>query len=309
MRAQGETPPDVLVALRAAEQQGQIATRQLRACGIDSDAVRRRVRKGWLHPVYRGVYSVGTPVASREGRCMAAVLACGDMAWLSNHAAGAHLEFLAWEDREPDVTVLGTSVRHVRGVRVHNARALHWRDTYRHKGIPVTSPARTLLDLAVVLPQPALRRATRRAQALHRVSVRQLLETIDRCNGHPGTGALRAIVADGPAPTRSDLEDVVLDLLDSAGIERPEVNAPLRFGAVTIIPDFLWRDRRLAIEADSRRWHEHSLTREHDADKQAILEAHGYRVVRVTWTQATGSQKQTLARIRAALAQPWWAVR
>ena len=82
-------------------------------------------------------------------------------------------------------------------------------------------------------------------------------------------------IADGPAPTRSDLEDLVLDLLDRGGIERPEVNAPLRFGGITIIPDFLWRDRRLAIEADSRRWHEHTLTREHDADKQAILEADG----------------------------------
>ena len=302
MRAQSETPPDVLVALRAAEQRGQIATRQLRACGIDSDGVRRRVRKGWLHPVYRGVYSVGHPVATREGRCMAAVLACGDPAWLSNHAAGAHLEFLAWEDRDPEVTVLGTSVRRVQGVRVHNARSLHWRDTYRHEGIPVTSPARTLLDLAAALPEPALRSAARRAQALHRVSVRELLETVDRSNGHPGAGALRAIVADGPARTRSELEDLVLDLLDRAAIERPEINAPLRFGDTTIIPDFLWRDRRLAIEADSVRWHEHKLTREHDAHKQAILEAAGWRVLRIDADQTLRRPEQTLARIRAALA-------
>ena len=122
--------------------------------------------------------------------------------------------------------------------------------------MPVTSPARTLLDLAAVLSPEALRRAARQAQAERRVNVRQLREIVTRANGHRGVGALRAIVADGPAPTRSDLEDVVLDLLDDAGIERPEINAPLRLDGRTIIPDFLWRERRLAIEADSRRWHD-----------------------------------------------------
>jgi very-short-patch-repair endonuclease len=108
---------------------------------------------------------------------------------------------------------------------------------------------------------------------------------------------------DGPAPTRNELEDIVLDLLDGAGSERPEVNAALRFGATTIVPDFLWREQRVAIEADSARWHEHKLTREHDADKQAILEAAGWRVLRVAWDQTLRRPDQTLARIRAALAQ------
>jgi hypothetical protein len=69
------------------------------------------------------------------------------------------------------------------------------------------------------------------------------------------------------------------------GIPRPEINAPLRIGGRTIIPDYLWRDRRVAVEADSVTWHEHKLTRENDADKQAILEAHGIRVLRVTRVQ------------------------
>ena len=144
----------------------------------------------------------------------------------------------------------------------------------------------------------------RRAQAAHQLSVGQLLRCIERSNGHHGAGALRAAIADGAAPTRSELENLVLDLLDGAGIERPDVNAPLRFGAVTIVPDFLWRDRRLAIEADGKRWHEQKLIREHDADKQAILEAHGWRVLRIDYRQADRHPRQTLARIRAALARP-----
>ncbi len=291
------------VALIAADQEGQITRRQLRACGLDDKAIARRVGSGRLHRMYRGVYAVGHAGVTLEGRFMAAVLACGEHAYLSHFSAAAHLGFMSWEERLLEVTVLGTSRRHVKGIRVHNARSLHWRDTVRHKGIWVTSPARTLLDLATVLPPNALRSAARRAQALHRVSVPQMLACVARSNGHPGTGALKAVIAGGAAPTRSTLEDLVLDLLDDAGIERPEINVPLRVDGLRIIPDFLWRPQRVAIEADSRRWHDHSLTREHDADKQAILEAHGWRVLRVDWEQTLSRPAQTIARIREALDQ------
>jgi Protein of unknown function (DUF559) len=169
-------------------------------------------------------------------------------------------------------------------------------------GIRVTSPARTLLDLATVLPEQALRRAARQAQALRLVTVPELLEIASRCRGHRGAAKLRAVVADGPAPTCSTLEDDLLGLFDAAGIERPEINAPLRIGGRTIIPDYLWRERRLAIEADSAIWHDHKLVRENDAGKHAILEAHGYRVLRITGDQTRYEPRQTLARIRSALA-------
>jgi len=278
-----------------------VTVAQLRDCGVGRGAVAVRVRKGSLHRMYRGVYAVGHAGVTREGRFMAAVLACGKHAYLSWFSVGMLLEYLPWEERLPDVTVVATKARRVEGIRVHRARSLHWRDVTHHQGIPVTSPERTLLDLATVLPAPQLRSAARRAQAAQQVSIPQLLQVVERSNGHPGTGALRAVISDGPAPTRTRLEDLVLDLLDAGGIERPEINAPLRFGAITIIPDYIWRDRRLALEADSVRWHEHKLTREHDADKQAILEANGWRVLRIDYQQARRRPEQTLARIRAAL--------
>jgi len=108
-------------------------------------------------------------------------------------------------------------------------------------------------------------------------------------------------MAGGAAPTRSAFEDVLVDLLDAAGIERPEINAPLRFDGRTIVPDLIWRNRRIAVEADGAAWHDHRLTREHDVDKQALLEAHGWRVLRVTWEQTVRRPRQTLARITAAL--------
>jgi very-short-patch-repair endonuclease len=287
------------VAALAAEHDGVLSIAQLRTCGLDGHAIARRVRGGRLHRLYRGVYAVGHRALTLRGRFRAAVLACGESAVLSHFAAAAFWGFWAWEERRIDVTVRG-GARDIDGVRVHRSRGLG-RDVVVRYGIRVTTPARTLLDLAAVLPERALRAIVRRAQAQGAVSIRQILELLARSNGHRGAAKLRAVIAGGPAPTRSQLEDLLLDLLDQAKIERPEINAPLRFGTETIIPDYLWRAHRVAIEADSVTWHDHKLTREHDAHKQAQLEAAGLRVLRITWAQITRSPQQTLERIHAAL--------
>lgn len=298
-RHQDEPPPDRRAARLAAVRDGVLSIHQLRACGLEDHAVARRVRDGVLHRLYRGVYAVGHPGLTLRGRFRAAVLACGDAAVLSHFAAAVFYGFWTWQEGLIDVTI-ASGTRDIDGLRVHRSRTLE-RDVRVRHGMRVTSPARTLLDLAAVLPHKTLRRMARRAQAQRAVSLRQIHELLGRANGHHGAERLRAVIADGPTPTRSDLEDLLLDLLDRAKIERPEINAPLRFGEETITPDYLWRAKGVAIEADSVTWHDHKLTREHDADKQARLEAAGLRVVRITWRQITDSPQQTLARIRAAL--------
>ncbi len=275
---------------------------QLHALGLTDDAIGIRVRNGRLHRRYRGVYSVGHEALTPAARFLAAVLACGDGAVLSHHAAAIHLGLLRAEDRNPDVTVPASRPRVVHGVRVHRARRLDRRDVIRHGGLWVTSPARTILDLAASAPPRALRRMARQAQVEHRVNVRQLLELLARANGHRGVANLRAAIADGPTPTRSELEDIVLDLIDSVTSERPEINARLQLDGETIEPDFLWRARKLVIEADSRRFHDAAIVQADDARKQAMLEADGHRVLRITYEQAVGRPAQTRARIRAALA-------
>ncbi len=238
------------------------------------------------------------PAITLEGRFLAAVLACGPRAVLSHRSAAALWGFLDWEERLIEVTVPGTAARVVPGVRAHRS----WdAETTRHRGIRVTTPARTLLDLASSLPPRGLRRATRKAQAEQRVNHRQLVAALANAKGRRGAARLRALIADGPAPTRSELEDVVLDLLAHGGIERPEVNTPLILDAKRVIPDFLWRSDRLVLEADGAKWHDGRLAREDDAERQALLEAHGYRVLRVAWAQAVRRPEQTLARIRHAL--------
>jgi hypothetical protein len=116
--------------------------------------------------------------------------------------------------------------------------------------------------------------------------------------------SIRRIIADGPVPTRSLLEDVVLDLIASAGLEPPDVNVPIVVGGRRVIPDFRWPGKRLVVEADGRRWHGDPLARADDADRQALLEANGERILRITWEQAVGRRSQTIARLKAAAGIP-----
>lgn len=289
------------VARIAARQESVVSSEQLRACGLNRQAVLVRRRNGHLHRIHRGVYAVGHQALTMRGRLWAAQLACGNTAVLSHFSAAAVWCLLAWDDRLPELTVVGSAPRRHPGLHVHRARTLDPRDVTRHHGVRVTTPARTLLDLADVLDHHALRRAVREAQAQRRTSLPQLVDVIERANGRPAAAKLAAIVAAGPAPTRSELEDRVLELLERGEIARPEVNAVLNLAGRRIIPDFLWRDRRLIVEADGLTWHDGSVAREDDADRQAILEAHGYRVLRVTWDQTIRHERPTLTRIRAAL--------
>lgn len=293
------TPRDVRVSRLAARQNGVIATRQLTSYGIVSRMVTLRVSRGQLHRVFRGVYAVGHSAVSRNGLFTAAVLACGPETTLGHHAAAAYHGMRRWDDRDIDVIVPRSAGRAIDGIRARRS-TLDARDVWTRGSLRVTSPARTILDLAAAMPFKPLRRMIRQALAERRVTVRQLLDVLHRYPRHRGAANLRAVIANGTEPTRSDLEDIALDLLDSGAVARPQVNPRLRLDGRTIHPDLLYRGQRLAIELDSRRWHNDPLTLQDDADKQAILEAHGYRVLRITWWQIVNRPQQTLRRIRAA---------
>ena len=132
------------------------------------------------------------------------------------------------------------------------------------------------------------------------MTIPQILDTLDHLGPRPGIANLTKILATGHAPTRSELEDAVLDLLLNAGFQAPTSTSRSTSTAARIIPDFRWPDQHLVIEADGAHWHDNRLTREDDAEKQAILEAAGERVIRITWAQAITQRAQTLTRIKAA---------
>jgi hypothetical protein len=300
MSNKSDNDADANVARLAAEEWGVLSLEELQGCGLSPGMVVTRVHRGQLHSLHHGVYAVGHANVPLEGRFLAAVKTCGPGAVLSHFSAAALWEMVDWDARHPEVTVRDTTPRVHPGILVHRTRYLDARDRRRHRGVPVTSPARTALDVASQLPEGAARRAVRQALSKRWLGVRNLLEILRRQPRRPGANALRRIVAGGPVPTRSELEDVVLEVILAAGLERPDVNVPMTLDGRCIIPDFRWPQRKLIVEADSATWHDNKLAREDDVERQALLEAHGERLIRITLEQAVGQRSQTVARLRTA---------
>jgi hypothetical protein len=273
---------------------------ELFACGMSEAGVARRVAAGQLHRIHRGVYAVGHPGLTQHGRWLAAVKACGDGALLSHRSAAMLFGFADREDRRPDVLVPETRGRTVAGIRTHRARILHPDDVRRHRGIPTTSPERAILDCAATSSDRAVRRMMSRAQALNLTNQRRLAALLDRAATRAGSARYARVLASSPPATRTELEDRVHDVILAGGFAPPDVNVGLWLGGRRVIPDFRWPQERLVIEADSRRWHGNPQAVADDEERQALLEAHGERVLRVTWEQAVAHAVATITRIARA---------
>jgi hypothetical protein len=286
------------VAELAGRQWGVVSLAQLRALGLSADAVQRRLRAGRLHRVHHGVYAVGHRVLPREGRWLAAVLACGEDAALSHRSAAAHWGLLATSAVRIDVTIPSARAGNAT-IRLHRSRSLIARDTATHQGIPTTSIPRTLLDLAATVRPDRLERALAQAEHLELYDHRAITELLARANGHRGTPALTAAIALDPKLTRSEWEDRLLKLVRTAGLPEPLVN--LAFDAPDYgqcRPDFHWPSHRLIVETDGWLTHRTRAAFESDRAKDAALTAAGYRVVRFTWRT---SDATILKRLRALL--------
>jgi len=278
------TDPDVLVAQRAASQWGVLTAAELLACGLTRREIEVRVRLGLLHLLHRGVYVVGHRNVTTEGRFLAAVKACGPDAVLS-HYAGACLHCLLKYDGRPiDVTAPTKRTRPL--IKTHRSEVI---ERVIVKQIPVTPKLRTVIDLARVEDEATVTRALRAAK----FSEAELALL-------PPTGMIGRILNLSAAPTASHAEDVVLDLVLKAGLEHPEVNRPQRVPGRLTVPDLRSPAQQLIVEVDSREWHSDPLAQRHDADRQARLEAQGWRVLRVTAAQAKLHPQLTIARMRAA---------
>ena len=276
-----------------------VSTADLLACGLDHDAIAVRVSNGRMHPLHRGVYAVGHANVTRDGCYLGAVKACSEGAVLSHRTRLMLENIITWEDRYPDVLVLGESVpRHPR-INGHCTSYLPSHHVTTVRGIPATTAERALLDVAGTLPEHRLRRALRQAQYLKITTIGSLVEVLHGPGPMRGRKKLGRILARSAAPTGSELEDAVLDLILGGGLVHPLVNAPLYVAGRTVIPDFCWPEQRLVIEADGPH-HDDPFERAADPERQRILEAHGYRVVRVTWEQAIAQPAATLRRFADA---------
>ena len=275
-----------IVARLAEAQHGVVARRQLEALGLSASAVGRWAAEGRLHRIHRGVYAVGHPVLTVDGRRMAAVLAAGPGAVLS-HASAAAL----WEIRPSAAARIDVSVRSAggrakrRGLRLHRAPTLGDDEITEHRGIRVTTPARTLLDLAATLPRRALERALDEAEIRELYDLTALDAVVREHQGERGAGALAdALEQDGELTlTDSELEELMLALCDEHALQRP---APRKWVAGLQV-DFLFAASRLVVEADSWSFHRTRRAFERDRERDAILARAGYRTLRFTQRQMT----------------------
>jgi hypothetical protein len=274
--------PDREAAAIAVAQEGVISTAQLYEAGLGPGAVRWRVRQGRLHRYWHGVYVVGVPRITPRGRLWAAVLATNGT--LSHRTAAALWDLVPTRGGPIHVIAGGKSRP---GIRVHRNIALGAPDATTLHGLPLTTPARTLHDLAAANDHD-LKEAVHRAEALRlHVPVR---------SGVPGAARLRAVAPVGaPQITRSELERRFLALVDRAGLPAPLVNQPL----LGYVPDFLWPERRLIVEVDGG---DHRARFQHDRTRDADLLVAGYRTVRFTWQDVVERPEHVVGTLRALLA-------
>lgn len=286
----------------AARQHGVVSRAQLHEAGVTDDAVSWRVTAGHLHRVHQGVFGVGHPLLTREARWMAAVLACGQAAALSHLDAAALWRI--YDSSGPRIHVLAGSDRRVPGLRVHRARRLHPDDVTEHRGIPVTSVARTLVDLTDVLPEDRLLRAIREAEFRQLLDHDLLNAAVERSRTRRNIRSLkRALANHRPGEiVRDELEHLFLELLRRAGIRAPETNVKVKTKRCTYTVDCLWPAERVAVELDGRAAHGRAAAFEEDRERDAALSALGFRPVRFTWQRVRRQGEEVLADLAAMLA-------
>jgi predicted transcriptional regulator of viral defense system len=297
-------PLNRAIAALARSQHGVVALDQLKAMGLSEAGVRSRVARGTLHRLHRGVYSVGHPVVSMKGRWLAAVLSCGPGAVLSHSSAASLWGFQRTDRAEIDVTVERSVGRSRPGITAHVVRRLDRADRALTHGVPCTTVARTLLDLADVLTLHRLERACERAEMLQLFDAREVEGVLSRAAGRRGASKLRAIVEEGAvgaSTTESELEERFLELCSAAGLPRPRVNAWVNFRDGAVKVDFLWPAEKLIVEADGRQVHGTRRAFETDRRRDQRLMLAGYRVVRCTWRQLTEQPQGLVATISSLL--------
>ncbi|NLT05946.1 MAG: DUF559 domain-containing protein [Solirubrobacterales bacterium] len=286
----------------ACRQHGVVGRSQLRALGLADDAIDHRLAVGRLHRLHRGAYAVGHPRVPRDGRWLAAVLAAGQGAVLS-HRSAAVLWGLADRDGKA-VTVTVPAWRRDRPGLCLRSAALPDDEVGVRAGIPVTTVARTLLDLARFEDARTLRRMVHEAEVGALLDDRAVGELLDRHRGRAGTRALANVLADrrlGADRTRNELELAFLELVVDGRLSPPRTNRMVRVGASDIEVDFAWPERSVAVELDGHATHSTRAKFERDRRRDRLLQAHGWRTVRLTWRQLATERATVLADLRRLL--------
>jgi hypothetical protein len=281
----------------AARQGGAISRPQLDRLGVGGTLISRWAAAGRLHRVHPGVYAVGHPALPTGGRVIAALLYAGPGSVLSHTTAAWWWRILRQEPRRIHVSVAGKR-RSLPAVAVHEPRELV---PDVHRGLPVTSLERTLVDLAALVAPDVLRRAVAEADYLRLLDPVEIIRQTRR--GRKGSAALRRALGEHfpeLARTLSVLEERFLSLCERAGLPMPEVNATV----AGLMVDAVWEDARLVVELDGHAAHARAAAIERYRGRELTLRSAGYIVLRYTWQQVTREPATVVGDLRAALAMP-----
>lgn len=291
-------PRDVWALAR--RQHGVIARDQLLEAGFSPHAIQHRLDKGRLHGIWPCTYAVGRPEVTKHGRWMAAVLACGDGALLSHESAAALWGVRNAPQRTIDVTVPAASGRRSRlGIRIHR-RKLTDEDRSERRGIPVSSPLLTLVDLATSISKPQLEAAISELDKLGLTDPDTLRSSLSAVRPRPGTRQLRECLDEQTFTlTDSELERRFLRIARQAGLPKPTTQARVRGFRV----DFHWPDLGLVVETDGLRYHRTPAQQAKDRLRDQKLTAAGMTVLRFTHRQVA-KERDHVRRILLAVAQP-----
>jgi very-short-patch-repair endonuclease len=270
---------DHVVQARAGGQHGIVNRKQVREAGLSRREIERRIEAGWFVRQYDGVYAVGHTALTYHSCLIAAVYASGDEALASHRAAGKlwgilrgsqPIEITAPRSREPK-----------QGFILHRSRLIHEEDRALIDNIPVTSLARTLVDLADVLPEERLANAVNEAEMKGLFDLSPVERVLERLPGRKGRHKLtRVLAAYRPVQPvfRSRNERFVHDLCREHGLPTPRVNTWVHSQEV----DFYWPEAGLALEFDGGAVHRTTKAFYEDRERDRALAARGIHVVRAT---------------------------
>ena len=274
--------PDHEIGHLAGRQYGVVSRKQLLDAGISRRSIARRIEKGTLWTVHRGVFGVGHLPTNNKGRLMAALLAAGPGSAVS-HRAAAHLWGFEDGPTPPEISAM-RSRGTLSGIIIHRPRSLD-EDVVEHEGLQVTTPARTLVDLCSSLSANHVARLCTEAQIQRLVTRSELAEMLDRSYGRRGINKLKRFAREETPPTRSQLERRFVRLVANAGLPAPRTNETLLIGGRYREVDAHWPDHKLAVELDSYKIHGVRDHFESDRERDVDFVIDGWRVVRFTWAR------------------------
>jgi very-short-patch-repair endonuclease len=293
------------VARVAASQLGLVTIAQLRELGVPDGTLADAVTGGRLHPVFHGVYSVGHRYLTSQARLLAATLACGEGSVVSHGTAARLYGMKDWWTEEIDVIAPVEAGRKIAGIRRRFVPVPVGDEIWRRYGVPVTSPARTIVDYA------GISNATGLSELIEQASVLGLLHiaAIDRVlDGPRRRGAKQLRRALEPwrryrpgIKIRSRMEAKLLPLLTEAALPIPETNAKVRAGGKTYEVDFLWRPQKLVVETDGGRFHDNPAAGSRDSERNHALSEAGYEIPRLGWEDLRDRPDAAMAEIYRAL--------